>query len=273
MSIDQNTWNQLLEFISSYKFYVPIFTLCFTIIFIRSSKRVVEKLIIKEAKSIEIKRKNTMIKLIENVVKYFILLLAIIVVLSVWGINVSGILAGIGVVGVVAGLAIQDALKDIIMGMNIIMDNYFVVGDIVRYNDFTGEVIDFSLKQTKIKNHEGLVLIVANRNISEIKNLSQKNAMLFITIPTPYEVKSDKMEKVLSDICKKISDLEFSTADCENLGIDNFGDSSVDYLIKAYCAASNRFTMKRQILGLVRKEFEKNKVSIPYSQIVVHNEK
>ena len=45
---------------------------------------------------------------------------------------------------------LQDALKDIIMGCNIILDNYFVVGDIVTYNGFTGEVVEFGLKNTKI---------------------------------------------------------------------------------------------------------------------------
>ena len=63
------------------------------------------------------------------------------------------------------------------------MDNYFVVGDIVRYNDFTGEVIEFGLKNTKIKNVEGVVLVVANREISSVYNLSQKNPSVTISIP------------------------------------------------------------------------------------------
>lgn len=268
----QSFGESILSFVSSYKFYAPIITLVIAIILIRISKGIISRLINKESKSIEVKRKNTIIRLLDNIIKYAIWIIVFLVTLSLWGVNVSGIITGLGVVGVVAGLAIQDALKDIIMGCNIIMDNYFVVGDVVKYGEFTGEVIDFSLKQTKIKNAEGIVLVVANRNIYEIQNLSQKNAELLIKVPTSYNDKQDKVEKVLKEICGIISKSEMSIEECEFLGIDSFDDSSISYLIRAHTTASNRWNYKREILGIIRKEFDKNHVEIPFNQIVVHNE-
>lgn len=264
-------WELIIKFVSSYKFYVPIITIIVSIILVKTSKSVVKRLINKEAKSVEVKRKNTIIALIENIIKYLIIIIAFLIILSVWGINVSGIVTGLGVVGIVAGLAIQDGLKDVIMGCNIIMDNYFVVGDIVTFDGFTGEIIEFSLKQTKIKNVDGTVLVVGNRNISMIQNLSQKNANVMITVPTSYDANQEKIEKILEEICEIISKHEYSIEDAKVLGLDSFGDSSVNYLLQASCTAVNRFKFKRAILAIIKKEFDKNHVEIPFTQIVVHN--
>ena len=59
----------------------------------------------------------------------------------------------------------------------------------------------------------------------------------------------------------------------EYLGIDSLGDSSVNYLLRAYCKAGDQHELKRKILGLVKRELDKKNVKIPYPQIEVHNGK
>lgn len=261
----------LMNILQSPKFYVPVLTFCITILIINSSSRLVKKLINKNSNSIEIKRRNTIVALLENIVKYIIIIFAILIILTAWGVNISGIIAGLGVAGAVAGLAIQDALKDIIMGCNIIMDNYFVVGDIVTFNNFTGEVIELGLKNTKIKNVTGEVLVVSNREISQIFNLSQKSATINIAIPVAYEEKEKKVAKVLTAICEEVDSWKETTDKTEYLGIDKLGDSSVDYLIRAHCKAGEQHALRRKILSVIKTEFDKNHIKIPYNQIEVHN--
>ncbi|MCH5167100.1 MAG: mechanosensitive ion channel family protein [Erysipelotrichales bacterium] len=263
----------LYNALSSYKFYVPVMTICIAFLVIRFSQRLVKKLINKDSKSLETKRKNTVVVLVQNIIKYLIIIIAVLIILSVWGLDVSGFLAGLGIVGVVGGLALQDALKDIIMGLNIIMDNYYVVGDLVRFNDFTGEVIEFGLKNTKIKNVDGVVLVVSNREISAIYNLSQKSSSVAITVPIAYEEKEEKVAKVLESVCKMVDELKVSTDKTVYLGIDSFGDSSVNYLIRAYCKAGDQYDFRRMILNIVKRELDKNKIKIPYPQVEVHNGK
>lgn len=261
------------EVISSHKFYVPIITICIAFLIIKFSQRLIKRLINQESKSLETKRKNTVIHLIQNIIKYFILIIALLIILSVWGLDVTGFVAGLGIVGVVGGLALQDALKDIIMGFNIIMDNYFVVGDLVTYNDFTGEVIEFGLKNTKIKNFDGVVLVIANREISKIYNLSQKSSSVAITVPVAYEEKEEKVVKVLNEVCLLIDELKLSTKKSVYLGIDSLDASSVNYLIRAYCKAGDQYDFRRMILDIVKRELDKNKIKIPYQQVEVHNGK
>lgn len=259
------------KIISSYKFFVPVLTVCICFLIIRASQRVVKRFVNKDSKSIEVKRKNTIVVLAENVIKYFLIIVALLIILSVWGVDVTSLVTGLGIVGVVAGLAVQDALKDIIAGCNIIMDNYFVVGDIIKYKDFTGEVIEFGLKNTKIKNVDGVVLIVANREISAVYNLSQKSSSVAIVVPVAYEEKEEKVAKILTNVCKEVDELKLTTKPTEYLGIDALNDSSVDYLVRAYCKAGDQYELKRKILGLVKRDLDKNKVKIPYPQVEVHN--
>lgn len=271
MQESTNFLELIYSLISSYKFYVPVITICVTFLIIKSSQRIVKKLVNRNSKSIEVKRRNTIVTLGENILKYFFIIVAVLVILSVWGLDITSFVTGLGILGVVGGLAIQDALKDIIMGCNIIMDNYFVIGDLVTYNGFTGEVIEFGLKNTKIKHADGTVYVISNRNISEIQNLSQKNSTLLISIPTAYEEKDEKIQKVLEKVCKEIDSWDMATNNTEVLGIESLSNSSVDYLLKAYCNSTDRYTFKRKILGLVKSEFDKNKIKIPYQQVEVHN--
>lgn len=263
----------LLSVCRSSKFYVPVITICVAIIIINLSSKIVKKLINKNSNSFEIKKRNTIVSLLENIVKYIIVIIAILIILSTWGINVSALMTGLGIAGVVGGLAIQDALKDIIMGCNIIMDNYYIVGDLITFNGFTGEVVEFGLKNTKIKAFDGTVLVVANREVSEVINLSKKKQAVFITVPTSYDETEENVSKVLNKVCKEVGKIKEAIEEGEYLGVNELNSSSVDYLIKVQCKAGDQYVLKRKVLALVKREFDNNGLKIPYNQIEVHNGK
>ena len=221
----------------------------------------------------ERKRRNTIVRLLENIFKYILLVFAVCIILEAYGVDTKSLVAGIGVAGVVLGLALQDFLKDLISGLSIMIDNYFVIGDIVEYDGFIGEVIEFGLKSTKIRNFTGETLAVANRNIDKIKNLSQKSSNVFIKVPTAYEEKEEKVKKVLEDAIKEIIKETDADEDSCYMGIDDFGTSAIEYLIKIHCPQEKRWTVRRQALIIIKNAYDKNKIKIPYTQIEVHNEK
>ena len=130
-------------------------------------------------------------------------MIGILIILDFYGVDTKSLIASIGIAGVVLGLALQDTVKDFISGISLILENYLQVGDVVTYNDFTGEVIELGLRTTKIKKASGEVLIVANRNIDEIINSSQKTAHLLLDIPTAYEENIATVEKTLKEVIKK----------------------------------------------------------------------
>ncbi len=265
---------KLIEFLLSKEVITTGITIVVSIIVIKILTAGVTRVIKgSNASSIAAKRRNTIVNLFTNIIRYLIIILAVIVILAAWGVNVSGIITSLGVAGVVAGLALQDALKDIIAGCNIIMDDYFVVGNLVEINDFTGYVIEFGLKRTKIKGFNGTVLVIANREITSIKNLSIKSSNLYVTISVAYEEPNEKVEKVIMDLCKEIDKDKLVIKPTEYLGINKLSDSSVDYYICAHCKGDDQYALNRTINKLVKITFDKEKITIPYNQIEVHNGK
>lgn len=264
----------VLDFLSKKQVYgTVIFTIVAFIIY-KLFIVLVDKVIAKSKNELERKKKRTVIELIKNIGKYALILLVIIFILDLNGVKVTSLIASLGVASAVSALALQDTLKDIISGTSIIMDNYYVVGDYVKYKNFTGTVIQLGLKSTKIMDFDGQVYTIANRNIDEIINLSQKTASSLIVIPTAYEEKLEKVEKILNEVVEEIKTWETIDSDkTAYIGITELADSSVNYGIRYYCSPGKVWQYKRDALRLIKSKYDKNNIKIPYNQIEVHNGK
>ena len=197
----------------------------------------------------------------------------IIFILNSYGVDTKSIIASLGVAGVILGFALQSTVEDFVSGISIIMDNYFVVGDIVTFDNFTGEVIEMGLKTTKIKKANGEVYIIANRNINSVINLSQHRAGLMIKTSTAYEESTEKVEKVLHDVIEEAKNIPGVYKESKYLGIDSMEDSAINYSILISCRQDNQWQIKRDILKMIKLAYETNNIKIPYPQIEVHNGK
>ena len=211
---------------------------------------------------------KTFIKVLVNIAKYVFLLFVILTILQLNGINISALLTGVGVVGVVGGVALQDILKDLVMGTNIMVENFFHVGDIVKYNNYVGKVISFGLKSTKIQSIENNDIIsIANRNITEVSKVSK---WLDIDIPVSYDNKIEEVESVFDKILVSINRIEH-VENSEYKGLSDFADSSINYKIRITCNPEYKLQIRRDALRIIKQNFDKNKITIPYTQIDIHN--
>jgi len=263
----------ILEFLSKKQVYGTLIILVSTYLIYKILIRFLNKIQVKSKDELERKRKVTIIVLLKNIIKYLLIILLIIILLNLYGVNTSSLIAGLGIAGVALAFGLQEALKDIVSGIGIILDNYFVVGDVIDYNGFCGTVTEFGLKSTKIKKVTGEVLIIANRNIDKVINISQEKGTVIIKIPTAYEEKYDKVEKVLKSILENVLKNYSDIENAEYLGIDSFSDSSINYSIKIVCKRMKQWEMKRNMLKEIKLAYDKNKIKIPYNQLEVHNGK
>lgn len=211
---------------------------------------------------------QTYIKLLRSISRYVIIILTVLVILQTNGVDVSSVLAGVGIFGVIFGLAIQDWLKDIIRGSNIISDSYFEVGDVVKYKDIEGKVLVIGLKTTKIKDLKtNNVISIANRNIEEIEVVSN---VIYVRIPMPYEVKLKKAEKAIDDIIELIMNNK-NTTNCKYKGVTELADSSIEYLLEVECNPQYKLQVRRDTLRSILVGLEANKIEVPFTQIDIHN--
>lgn len=120
-------------------------------------------------------RIKTVSQMVLSVLKYIMLILALLVILANFGVNVSSLVAGLGILTAVLGLAFQDLIKDFIAGLAILIEGQFYIGDTVELDDFKGTVLSIGLKTTEIMNSKGQVKIIANHNIDGLINCSKSN--------------------------------------------------------------------------------------------------
>lgn len=92
-----------------------------------------------------------------------ILVLAGILALSIIGIDVTSLVAGLGLTSLALGFALKDILENTISGLLILFSRSYVVGDIIRVTDQEGVVTDISLRVTTIKTADGIETLIPNR--------------------------------------------------------------------------------------------------------------
>lgn len=257
-----------MKFVLSSKVYQPIVYIALGIICYKVLSRILKKLYTKNMGNID-RRKDTIISLVRNISKYLITIFIILSILNVYGIDTSKIIASLGIAAAVIGLAFQDIIKDFLAGILIIFDNKYAVGDIVKINDFTGEVISLGLMNTRIKSYTGEVKVLANSSFNEVINYSFSNSMLVIDIPVAYNTNIDKLESILLSMKEDILKID-NVINYNLLGLNEFKDSSLIYQIEIECKPYTYFGVKRKVLLLLKNILDKNKIEIPYNKLDIN---
>ena len=227
----------------------------------------------KEKKSSRImsnKKNKTLIRMLKSIAAGTISIVAVLTVLEIYGVNVTSMLAGVGIASIVIGFALQDSLKDIIRGFVIVSDNYYEIGDVIKFNDNLGPVISVSLLTTKIQDINTMNIVsIANRNVDKVE---VDPGYIYIPIPLHYEVKVEAAEKVISEIVTKLRHhTGITSADYQ--GITKLDTSSLDYQVVITCDPANRLQIRRDALRIIMITLEANKLHVPYTQLDLHSKK
>ena len=204
---------------------------------------------------------------IYGVIKAMIMLFAVIMVLQVNDINISSLITGLGIVGIVVGLAVQDVLKDVIMGLHIVFDDFYKIGDVINYNGADWKVEDLNLRTTKLRSiDDGSIVTLCNSTINHAHKTSKQCDLL---IPLSYDADFRHIHEVFRSIEAQVLDIDGVEA-CRYLGTQEFADSSINYLLRFWCPQERRPSIRRQILAIIQDRLEKEGLEIPFNQLDVH---
>ncbi|MBR4721391.1 MAG: mechanosensitive ion channel family protein [Clostridia bacterium] len=213
------------------------------------------------------KKYYTYIKLLKSIARYLFILILILVLLKINGVNITSIVTGVGVLGIIFGFAIQDALKDVIKGFDIITDSYYHVGDVIKFENYTGVVLAIGLKTTRIEDiYQKNIVSISNRNIEKVEVLSH---MINIDLPLPYDLKLSDAKDEIGYIVENIRKLD-KVEKVEFCGVNDFADSSIKYQIKVYCQPIDRLQTRRDALTCILECLEEKDIHIPFNQLDVH---
>lgn len=241
-----------------------------SLVLITISKKIVGKLLFIKTSKVPIKRQKSIVNLISNIVRCFILFIALTIILEEFGIDTKSFIASLGVFSLVIGLALQDLLKDIISGFSIVFEGLYNIGDWIEISSFKGEVIATSLRTTRIRAYTGEVKIISNRNITELVNYSMDDSNAIVDVEVSYDSKLDKVDKVINEICTDF-EKEVGVKKVDILGLNEIGDSGLKFRLVIKSDYSNSIALSRKLKRKIVDTFNKNNISIPYKQVVIHN--
>ena len=134
-------------------------------------KRIIGKQIKNRVNGEKRKRADTLISILSGTSSFVIWIIAILMILPEFGINIAPILAGMGLLGLAVGMAARDIISDFISGFFIILEGQYHVGDEVKISGIEGEVKEITLRRTIIKDKTGLIHSVPN---GQIKTVAKK---------------------------------------------------------------------------------------------------
>lgn len=157
---------------------------------------------------------NQLFTMIEQAIKFFIIVTFSITTLHNMGVNINSLLASLSIGSLAVALAAQDTLANLFGAVSILADNTFKIGDTIQVEGNEGTVELIGLRSTRIRNKEGHVVIIPNKSIgtSVITNITQRKSRKTLI---QFHIEHDKttasdMEKACS-LLKEIYEGDLST--------------------------------------------------------------
>lgn len=222
---------------------------------------------------------DQVLNLIHKASTIAIWIVGLLLILSLWGVQIAPLLASLGVAGIAIAFALQTSLGNVFGGISLILDKNIKIGDVIDVSNDgmqMGKVKDIGLRSTKIQTFDNEVIIVPNGQLSEstFKNIAQPNNKQRIVIPfgVAYGSNIEKVKKVALSVIPKIPALDDS--ETPSVKFLEMADSSLNFKLYFYITD---FKQKLTAIDVANTELynalNKAKIEIPFPQMDVHMKK
>lgn len=101
-----------------------------------------------------------------NLVKYFVIVLSIIIGLQLFGFNLSVLVAGSAALLVGVGLGLQNLFSDFMSGIILLIDSTIKVNDVIQINDMVCIVKEINLRSTTVLSRDNKYIILPNTDLT-----------------------------------------------------------------------------------------------------------
>ena len=221
----------------------------------------------KPRKVISEKKRKTYLRMLRSIIIAAIIVVVILTILQLLGINVSSMLAGVGIASIIIGFALQDAMKDIFRGLEIVADDYYDIGDVIKFGDNVGQVLSINLRTTKIQDINSMNIVsIANRNIDKVEVLT---GYIYLPIPLPLRIKPTAADALMAEIVKSITEIPTITS-VINQGVTAITNSSLNYQLQITCEPMQILETRRRALGCATATLAAHKILLPYTELNLH---
>jgi len=190
--------------------------------------------------------------------------------LTLWGLDLSGLLVGAGVLGIVLGLAARQTLGSIFAGIVLMIAQPFTVGDWVELGDNEGTVTHITVMYTEIREFDGRLVAIPNDIVSEqpIRNMSHQNILrLHTEVGIDYDSDPEHAEQVALEAIDTVE--EVIDGPPPETTTKSFGDSAIVLELLYWIEPPNPRTARRateSVMYAVKRRFEEEGIGMPFPQ-------
>lgn len=218
----------------------------------------------------------TLIPTLKGVFKMLLYAALIMAIIKQVGIETSGLLAIFGAAGLAIGLSLQGSLSNFAGGILILTIKPFKAGDFVTINGESGTVHAVTIINTVLKTVDNKTIYLPNGAVASanITNFTEEDTRRWDKVfGIGYGDDFDKAKQIISDFL--MADERVIKEPEPFIRVGNLGDSSVDITVRAWVKKEDYWPLNFDMIEKVKKEFDKQGISIPFPQRDVHvfNEK
>ena len=223
----------------------------------------------------KIKLKNrhaeTIKGMISNLVRYAIVIFAVIYGLNLLGADILTVIASLGILALVIGFGAQSLIEDIFAGLFILFEGRFYVGDIISVDGFRGTVRNIGIVSTQIVDAGGNNRIINNSDIRVLTNLSEVTSLAVAVVSIAYGADLVKAEQVINELLEDLPNRypDYFKKTPRYVGVESLASSSVDLKVIADVDESNIYAARRFLNRELKLALDAGGIEIPFPQVVV----
>ena len=154
-------------------------------------------------------RVTTMSGVVANVWRFFVFVVAGAIVLGMFGINLTPLLASATIIGATLGFGAQQIVRDYISGFLLTVEDQYSVGDSITVDGIDGVVEEVTLRLTRLRSADGGIYFVPNGDVRLVTNASRgwAHAVVDLTLSGAVAADLDHVREVVSAAAHRVAQL------------------------------------------------------------------
>lgn len=205
-----------------------------------------------------------------RVLQIILLITTSIILLTMWGVDLGGLLVGAGFLGIVAGLAAQQTLGSLIAGFVLMLSRPFEIGDWVEIGEHEGIVSEVTIVNTRLENFDGELIVLPNDSVGNatIINRSKKGRLrLRVEVGIDYDADPERAMEVAREALVDVE--QILTVPRPRVVTQRMDDSAIVLEMRFWIdkpSARRRALAVTGAIKAVSDAFEEEEIKIPFPQ-------
>lgn len=200
-----------------------------------------------------------------NAVFYFFLIYTILEILNF---PVGTLLASAGVVGLAVSLGAQGFVSDLVNGITIISEKQLDIGDEVTINDITGTVLNLNLRTINVKDFDGTIHFIPNREVSIISNRSKGDMRAMIEVRLFPDTDVNRVREIVKTINDEfITDYTDITVPPKDILFVSNASNQLVMRVVMYTKPGSQYEVQNKFYELYVSNLSKENIDLPFSNL------